>query len=443
MVKSKILFFIFVLVAIAAILFAWDQGKLDFLKTKTTANTPIYVTFFSHNEEGDQWLAMIDDEKAYKDYRSNLISEIKLIKNYGATLNWETDWSVLMAMQKYEKGELLKETNNKNILKWMTEDMGVVVDPHGHLTKYNLADVAYLIRQFGVEPSTVVGGFAIYKCSTGDSSKSFDQMAVYSQLEMNRNGLITGRVYKNSQWTAKILGQPGMQGHGYDEFSSGVWRPDMDGTFTDNDSSGKFIVVGQGYPHNYDLIHFGKDRSSHKNSGGTTIWYKNAGYITELNSMLRSKKLPDGKIYTASISVRDSKLETDLKDLENTLKTLKPLQESGEIIYMDYENVAKTWKEKYAEVANRVDISKFSIYDDLMSEVKTMCLTKSPGGSGSPTEGKCGDGKCEGPETGQNCPTDCQETTTQSNPPTTKGSCGDGTCDSLEQRVGLCPQDCK
>ncbi len=112
--------FLFVLTG-AVMLMGCDDDAGD-----SDALPPVYVTFYSHNEEGGYW---------------------------------ESDHPVLRAMAAHEQAALLDETQGKNVLAWMVEDMGMVVDPHGHLTTHNYADLAYLIQELGVSPSGVVGGF--------------------------------------------------------------------------------------------------------------------------------------------------------------------------------------------------------------------------------------------------------------------------------------------
>ena len=96
--------------------------------------TPVYVSWYSHNEEGSYWENLVTDREAYLAYRADLVDRVSLLHQHGVVLNWESDHSVLRAMQEHEQGDVLDETGGKNILQWMVEDMGMVVDPHGHLT---------------------------------------------------------------------------------------------------------------------------------------------------------------------------------------------------------------------------------------------------------------------------------------------------------------------
>ena len=393
-------------------------------------NPLVYVTFYSHNEDGDYWGTLANDPNAYAQYRADLIKKVKLIHQYGATLNWESDSDVLLAMAKNENGNLLNETNGKNILRWMTEDMGVVVDPHGHLAEYNYADLAYLIEQLGVKPSSVIGGFALYDCTT---PSNFKQVNWRDSLSIGADGMIHGKTYPNYSWKPKVLAQPAMIGHAFDDFSSGVWKPKlMD--FLNQDNGSDLVYVGQGYPHYVENI--GK-----KNSGGGTVWYDKGAYVIELLSMIRSGKLPKNQIYTASVHLRDQPSLPDVgstyDSLKITLDVLKSYADSGQVIYKNYEDVAATWREKYSSKSSRVDISKFSVYDKMIAEVSQSCsgiLSRCANGicSGFSSDNSCGNGVldsgevCDGANhpcaAGKSC-TNCKCVTTNPGDPEIQRIC--------------------
>lgn len=330
---------------------------------------PIYVSFFSHNEEDDPyWLDLVGDRQRYEEYRSDLVAKIKLLRDYGAVLNWETDHVVLMAMKKYENGKLLKATNGKNILRWMVEDMGMAVDPHGHQSQYNNADLAYLIESMGVKPSSVVGGFELYRC--GQVPGRLEQSNWKREmLNIDAEGTIRGRKFPHYSWRPKILGMPGMMGHIFDEFSSGVWRPQEEGDFLKHQANGRFIYIGQGYPHYPDI---------HASPNSISAWYNHVEYIRDLAGKIKSGQAPGGKIYTASVHLRDAKPNTSIASVKQTLEALKDLVQSGQIIYKDYEGVARIWREKYKEQPNRFGIENFSIYDRLISDVTDFCTHRRP-----------------------------------------------------------------
>ena len=330
--------------------------------------TPVYVSWYSHNEEGSYWENLVTDREAYLAYRQDLVDRVSLLHRHGVRLNWESDHSVLRAMLEHEQGDVLDETGGKNMLQWMVEDMGMVVDPHGHLTEYNHADLALLIGRLGVDPSGVVGGFALLEC--GDERGTFDTTDWQATIGLDQDGLIRGRKFPDASWRPRVLAQPAMRGHALDEFSAGVWTPDTEGAFTEHRPDAELVHVGQGYPH--DVLNLGES-----NSGGTKILYREAGYIRELADEIASGELPAGRIYTASIHLRDQPrlpgVTSTLEGVRQTLEALDDLVRDGRVVFADYEGVAALWREQFGSEPNRVGIERFSIYPELMETVDAYC----------------------------------------------------------------------
>ncbi|MDD3084213.1 MAG: hypothetical protein PHP82_04280, partial [Candidatus ainarchaeum sp.] len=397
---------------------------------KTNNSGIVYVTWFSHNEKEGYWDSLIKDEQKYVLYREDLVEKIKLLHSYGIKLNWETDYIVVQAMQKWETGELLDNTNGKNILKWMSEDMDVIIDPHRHPSNYSYADIAYEIKKAGIEPSGILGGFRIYECADPNIPMSFSQVDYMEESSINFDGTINGNVYDYT-WKVDILVQPANNGHTFDSWTTGVWRPDVNGDFFEHDPNGKFITIGQGYSHTKTLI-------GGTNSGGTKILYDGAEYVIELLSKIDSGELPSEKIYTTSVHFRDTMIETTYEDIEKVLKEYEPLVESGKVIYADYDSVAKIWSEKYNEEPNLVSIKEFSIYDNIVEENEKIWDKICMNSNGQNNTNKCGDGICDNIEKQMGtCPQDCEGET-----PSPQGYCGDGICDDIEKQMETCPQDC-
>ena len=113
-------------------------------------------------------------------------------------------------------------------------------------------------------------------------------------LEINEDGTIRGRKFPHYIWRPVILGQPGMRGHVFDEFSSGVWRPEESGNFLTHQNNGRFICVGTGFP--YVQIIPPDPRN---------LQFTSVDYIKELAEKLKTGQAPAGKIYTCSIFMRD------------------------------------------------------------------------------------------------------------------------------------------
>jgi len=339
---------------------------------------PVYVSFYSHNEESVFWENLVGDGEAYGLYRQDLIARVSLLRERGATLNWGSDHAVLRAMAAHEKGSVLHDTGDRNVLAWMVEDMGVKVDPHGHLTTYNYADLAHLIRALGVEPTGVVGGLALYQC--GEQEGEVAQQDWLELLEIGPDGTIKGRVFPDASWQPAILAQAAMAGHGLDEYSSGVWRPGGNGDFLTHDENGSLISLGQGYPHDGNNVS--------DTLGSKTIWYEDAGYVRELADKISAGEVAADGFYTAAILLRDMPDVGDLVTIEglaDTLDALADLVDSGRVVYLDHEAVVDLWAKEYGGRPFRLGLEGFSVWDDLWSEFLGLCW---------PTGEDCGPDTC-------------------------------------------------
>ncbi len=356
-------------------------------------NNPVYVTFYTHNEAGWIWKDYLDNETKYKEYRNDLIKKIKLLNSYWIKLNWETDTTILLAMKKWEKWSLLADTNNKNILRWMVEDMNMIIDPHwAKDNAYNYADIAYMIEEFWVKSSGVVGWFILYSCDNNWNIQTKDNW--YDEIWISEDWLIYGQKYPDFSWKPTIIWQPAMVWHNYDEFSSWVWKP-SENNFAKHSTSGKYIYVWQWYPHTKKLI----PKSS------SEIFVNDTEYIDELIEKIDSWKLSNKEMFTVSIHLRDEPNITTYDNLKDFLESLEKLK--NKIIYLDYESVWELWQKEYNSTPSKVEISNFSFYNDILSDT---CKSN-------------------------NSIQDVNNTNTQ--------KCWDWICDSTEQSKGVCDTDCK
>ncbi len=331
-----------------------------------TGESPVFVTFFSHNEAAPYWESLSEDRDEYDRYRADLVARVELLASYGATLNWQTDESALRAMARNEGRQDLAATGGKPVLRWMVEDMGVQVDPHTHAHgPYNYADITHLIGTLDVEASGVVGGVALMDC--GDEKGEFEFADWTDELEIDDDGLIHGRRFEQVSWRPTVLTQVAMPEHVIDEFSSGVWRPEPT-DFYAQDGDG-LAYVGQGYPRDRRLM-------GDSTSSGIPIVYEDLGYIHELVSMIGEGRLRPG-IHTASVRLLDQPMldgrEPTYGMLEHALEVLEPLHERGEIVYLDYEGVVAIWEREYDAQPNRVGIEEFSAWDMIFEPVDEAC----------------------------------------------------------------------
>jgi len=287
-------------------------------KQELTRITPVYVSLVSHNEENEKRFGSLDERKGYLEFRASLSRFAHMLKRYNASYNWQSDWRFLRTVEKFDKGDVLNSTAGKNIVRYLKEDLGFEVDPHAHETRYNYADVAYLIERLGVKPSKVVGGF------------SYDPPI----WEKFRNPL-QGRVYDYA-WRAEILWGAAVPGHraGRDDFSSGIWKPRDKYHFTEHDENSNLIYIGTGY-----------------------LFDTTGGWIKNLVSKIKSGELPQDRIYTATVIMIEDRLKEGGDALfnrwENTIRELNEYAKRGEIVWAGLSQVVDIWREKYNSEPNR------------------------------------------------------------------------------------------
>ena len=349
-----------ILLATACSITPQEKGRAKDTRMNSETITPVYVTINSHAENS----IIINSEQRYKQYRGDLLKRAKLIHSYNAKLNWESDYSVLLAMQEYEKNNLYTDTNNKNILQYLVEDLTDSVDPHLHPTEYNYADIAYLIEQLDVTPSHVIGGLIIFECLDGEPQAT----DWHSSLGLESDGYVYGKKYPSYKWKPEILSGAGSDGHAYDELTSGMWYPGEGSSFYDNQGQG-IVLVGQGYDHDAALI---------AESNGKKLYYSHGGYIKELINKIKSGELSAGKMYTANIHVQDTaeigKTGVATNDaLKEVLDELKPYADAGYIKYVTYQEAVDIWKTQYNSKPNQEDISTFAQWDNIKAQQESNC----------------------------------------------------------------------
>lgn len=334
--------------------------------------TPVYLTFFSHNE--DSWQSMVSSRSGYLAYRDDLLARLHLLRDAGVVLDWQSDWAVLDAVARFDAGEVTASTNGKNIVRYLTEDLGFSPDPHGHLVQYNYADLARLFRNLGVEPAPVIGGVLYASCGTGGELLSLVDWQ--ADGEIGADGRVHGRVFPQETWQPEILSVPAFAGHWFDEMSSGVWKPGTLESFYLHDPSRGIVYVGQGDPHDQTLL-----GAAH--AGGSPVFGVQGSYVRELVDKLRRGEVPDGRMHTASLHVRDRKTpdaggtDTNVR-LAEMLAILKPCLDSGEIVSVTYPEAVRLWQDAYGANAGRTAIQDFSAYGAFEDSVKGHCGAEVP-----------------------------------------------------------------
>ncbi len=332
-------------------------------------NAPVYVTFYSHNE--DSWQYKVNSQKGFLDYRDGLRERADIFAQYDIPWNWQTDQPVLDAMLEYEDYETLT----------YIQERGASLDPHAH--KNNYADIAHLMGVLGGTASNVIGGLIHVEC--GREHLGFlDFVSWHDQIELESDGFVHGRDYPEARWQPLVLSDPGMGGHYFDDWTSGVWKPGDEDDFYTHYPENNIIYIGEGYPHDTLLI-------SEEQASGANIFASNGEYIKELVGKIKSGELPTGTadgekfMYTASIHVRDTQVvsegSTDINTAEgirSILAELLPLEASGDIIFVDFEQAAAIWQNEYGSVPHQAGFEGFSMYQKVRNQAEQACAIQGP-----------------------------------------------------------------
>ncbi|MFN0151797.1 MAG: FlgD immunoglobulin-like domain containing protein [bacterium] len=197
---------------------------------------PIRCVLFTHIEDATPggMLGSPQSQQNYMLYRSRLIDMGELALSAGVQWTLQPDWKILEAALLYEDAALMATTNNKNFLRYLKEDLGVVIDPHSHESfGYNYTDVAHLIDSLGVGATTVIGGHVW--------DPDLPEFAEWDRFRVP----VAGEQYPDALWRGDILMGSGTPNHVNDPVVSGVWRPRDRYNYFDHDSTANIAAIGQ------------------------------------------------------------------------------------------------------------------------------------------------------------------------------------------------------
>ena len=344
------------------------------------ADATVYVTIYSHNE--DSWESKVNTEEKYFRYREALIDRAHALAKYDVEWNWQSDQPVIEAMAEYEDDPEFRAVNDlsgdadKNVLEYL-ETLGVHFDPHAH--KNNYADIAYLMEEhLGVDATSVIGGLTHVECGR-EYLDFLDYMSWHDAIDLQSDGYVYGDDYPDAKWKPEILSDPGMGGHWFDDYSSGVWKPGDEDDFYSHYPNSDIAYIGEGYPHDVTII--GEHHAS-----GAAVWSEDGAYIKELVGKIESAEFPTGVLdgprfmYTASVHIRDTDVVTEGGNAVNTVEginsfmdEMQALRDSGKVIFVDFEEAARIWEEEYDSEPYFVNLESFSFYEELKSEAFGRC----------------------------------------------------------------------
>lgn len=276
----------------------------------------VYVTLFlgSGNPDNPNYpdYAQDGNRPLYAEARENLVDFCEMMHSYDAPFSWMPNWNFLLGVLKWDDAELMAMTDGKNVVRYISENLGFTVGAHCHENVgYNYADNCHLVDSLGVMPSNVVGG---HIWDPNDSEfQNWEKFRTPQQ----------GQAFPHASWQAAVLTLHATSGHSADPEPSGVWKPQDRNNFWTHDPSVDLVAVGQ-----YD--------------------YSMEG-IRHLVGLYDTGVVSEDQILTATLSYGQSQLdETFVGHFEQSvLQPLLDMQNRGEIILADYNQVVDQWNALY------------------------------------------------------------------------------------------------
>lgn len=312
----------------------------------TNASGVVYVHLVMHNEDTNsaQYPNYATDQIGYMNHRNLLIELGKVLQRNNAPFNWQTDWNFLLGVQKWDTGTVISNTNSKNLVRYLKEDLGISVDAHSHENNgYNYADVAYLISQMGITPTNVVGGHVWDPSSTAFQNWERFKMA------------LRGTKYPVYVWNASILSGAGSASHTADPKPTGVWRPKDKNNFWTDDPTSTLYSIG--------------------NYTGTIEG------VQELVQLYKSGSVLPSKLLTANVMFNQRDLSTDnIANYEATvIKPLLEMQARGEIKLVTFGQTIEDWKSKYGGVGYvKTTTYTTALEDETLPQRNTVSVAPNP-----------------------------------------------------------------
>jgi len=292
--------------------------------TSSSGSHPaIYVSFVSHNERSPHLYcdSVTTDQSAYLDNRSLTAEFAQLIVDHNAAWDMQSDYQYLDAVQQWDSDSVMNQTDHVNIIRYLStlSPSHIVVDAHAHdLSGPNYADVVYMLQTMGAVDHGVVGGFD-YQSTAGDWPKFESPLA--------------GSVFPDVAWNAEILWGAATLDHlGKDDVTSGIWHPDPDTFYTNNESE-PLVYVG-GYNPNYRNL----EDYTHAFDG-----------LDDLLSKLKSGTLSAFNIYTVTVFFDQCSMSQDMVDFFSTkISGYEAEVAAGNIYWRTIPDMVQAWKYSYA-----------------------------------------------------------------------------------------------
>lgn len=294
----------------------------------------IYINYVTHNEDTYSYLKNPD---AYLKIRPKLQKFALECKKYNAKWSIGSDYVLLRAIMDNDTGIITKNTNNKNLLRWLSEDMDVECDPHSHESRYNIADIAYLHEQLGVKPAPVRSGF-IYNSQNN-----------HGGCWMNLQNPIKGDSFPQFSWHPEILWGAATLQHKGDPEYYGIWKPKDTTNFFQHAADNRLINFGSGC------------RIVASDLSADEIM----AIIDDLILNIDNNTAPNTGFYTMSIFFEESKLNLPpfMLRLDSISRAVSERVASGRMEWMHTVDIVEKWKNEYNAEPFYISCDMQHIYD--------------------------------------------------------------------------------
>ena len=320
-----------------------DDVEETLNETITPPLTPVYVTLAGHIEQG-KWYS---DCKNYPGYRDKLRAFAELMKEQDVPFNMQVDYELFQGVVDCDTPEMMAETGGVNTFEYLATACDFEFDPHQgggwEFTPENYADVRFM------------GGKATDKITETVGGVVWNQQAQFDRFTKGEKGVI----HKNFTWFPQILTLGVHADHHQGDFSlddltGGVWIPKgFDADFLTHDPQGTMVYVGPGMQH------------SDWNDKGDCYFKSAADYAILLTEYLKAGTLPAGEIYTTTIAIPQSLIffPEEHHKLVAQIQQLKPLVETGAVIFVTYTDLVEIWKSEYDSRPNILTFDKIQPAD--------------------------------------------------------------------------------
>ncbi len=294
----------------------------------------LFITIVSHNEDN---IGYDVSSSLYYSKRLAMVGTCNMFQTKNVKYNYGGEWVALEAIANLDTGSVLANTNGKNILRWLVEDLGFECDPHSHETTRNYADVHYLMSQLGITPSNTMSGFL------------YDTLQNGVEWDDYENG-VTGIYFPSHTWYPKAMWGAATPMHTHDPELWGVFKPQDINNFFVHNPTNNLRVIGTGCPIKIE---------------STTTIGEVDSLIDQIVYDLQNGILPNNGIYTQEIFFSEGKVTqpwfTSL--ITAVIDSVNTHVMAGTVEWKSLNEILNYWQTSYDSIPFAVDCSHNDLLD--------------------------------------------------------------------------------